>query len=122
MFKSRAIKAYNDDCLIALREKLEELAMDNEFNPIFKCSLSGIEHRDEGFVIEFESQSKFESIKYFRDDISAAIVREQILDKLGMTTINESSYYTATNFTYHEWSCLKKMRDLIIEFGKIYRS
>jgi hypothetical protein len=130
VFRSRAIKAYNDNCLMGLREKLEQIAMEEslvvgeiaKFRDIFDIkSFHGVQQIDGGFVVEFEPELNYEPIKYFFDELSAALVREQILDELKMTTTDDN-YYRATNFTEFEWECLKKMKRTIVEFGRVYTS
>ena len=73
---------------------------------------------------KFEPEKNIASIKFFENDFSAAIVREQILDHLEWTTNNEKKSiidYSQSNFTNDEWEYLKKMKDMIVEFGKIYK-
>lgn len=124
IFKTKAIKNYNESCIQNLRTELEEVATDAVFKHIFSVDFHGLVQNEGGFAIEFEPHRNINSIKYFEDDFSAAIVREQILDHCKLTTNNKADSvinYSQSNFTNEEWEYLKKIRDMIVAFGKIYK-
>ena len=127
-FKKDAIKAYNNECLKGLRVILEEMVSVDCFKGIFRIdSFSGVVEKEGGFFVDFGPESitpwnknESQNIKTFPDEFSAAIVREQILDHLKLTTDNVC-YYTDTNFTDDEWKVLKAMSAKINEFGVAYK-
>ena len=124
-FKKDAIKAYNNDCLKGLRVILEDIVRVDCFKGIFTInSFFGVVKKEGGFFVDFGpyawNENQIQNIKTFPDEFSAAIVREQILDHLKLTTDNIDKY-TDTNFTDDEWKVLKAMSVKINEFGVAYK-
>jgi hypothetical protein len=105
---------------------LEEMVMADCLKGLFTInSFFGVLKKGGGFYLDFGpdeiNKEKISNIQTFSDEFSAAIVREQILDHLKLTTDNNVSFYTDTNFTGDEWKMLKAVKDKIVEFGKAYK-
>lgn len=99
-----------------------EKVVNEELNIFLKAERYGIITLEGGFGIEFEPTMNLDTVKFFMDDISAAIVREQIFDHCKMTTNDGNNWHRTTNFTFQEWTSLKNISDTIRQFGRLYTS